>query len=279
MQILLNSIAVEPNRWTEEKVPHHKLEDLLPDISDAGFESVEIWQNHLATLDKNGVRQLAETAGELEMGFPIVGMYPSFHLEGEKRETELQFFEQMVEKMDILGSDIIKCMPGQIPSNDLTPELWERSVGFVQELLERTETSGVLFTFETHGGTVADDPDALDRFLEDVSSERLEICWQPYDFTSTGKAIKLFDRFADRIVHLHLQGRRDGDMEFLEKADINYQQVLGHIFNTDFDGYISIEFVRDCVTDSPEEFDLKQVLTNATRDREFIENIHGYRGG
>ncbi len=279
MQILLNSIAVEPNRWSGGKIPHYRLEDLLPAISEAGFESVEIWQNHVALLDTDAVKSLADLADDLKMGFPIIGMYPRFHLEGEEREAELQRFESMVAKMDILDSDIIKLMPGQLPSSEMPPDVWERSVHFFHELLERTKDAGVIFTLETHGGTVADEPDALERFLEDVDSGRVEVCWQPYDFTSTGKAIQLYDRLADRIVHLHLQGRSDGEMELLENADIDYQQVLGHIFNTDFDGYLSIEFVRDCVADSPEDFDLDLVLKNARRDRKFIENIHGYRAG
>jgi sugar phosphate isomerase/epimerase len=279
MLIVLNTIALEPNRWTEGKIPQFQMEELLEPISEAGFESLEIWQNHVALRDREDIEAIAEQADSLDISTPIVGMYPRFHLEGEDRQAELDRFDGMVEKMDLLGADILKLMPGQVPSSELTAELWERSVKFMREVLERTEESDVIFTLETHGGTVADDPDALERFMEDVGSERLEVCWQPYDFSSTGRAIKLFDRLAESIVHLHLQGRRDGEMELLEHADIDYRQVLGHIFNTDFDGYISIEFVRDCVVNSPEYFDLGHVLDNARRDREFVENIHGFRAG
>jgi sugar phosphate isomerase/epimerase len=170
-------------------------------------------------------------------------------------------------------------MPGRVPSAELSPDLWERSAGFMREVIERTGESGVLFTLETHGGTVDDDPDELERILEDVDSDRVEVCWQPYDFGRTGRAIKLFDCFAENIVHLHLQGRSDGEIVRLEEADIDYRQVLGHIFNTDFDGYISIEFTRDCVVDDPDQFEMDRVLENARKDREFVENVHGFRAG
>lgn len=279
MQILLNSIAVEPNRWSEGKIPHFRLESLLEDIARAGFDAIEVWQNHLALLEGEEVESLVETARSFNLGFPIIGMYPRFHLEGEEREAELNRFRSMAEKMNLIDADIIKLMPGGLPSGDLNPELWEKSVGFMREVLEATAQYDILFTLETHGGTVADDPDALERFMEDLNSERIEVCWQPYDFSSTGKAIKLFDRFSGEITHLHLQGRKGGDMELLEHADIDYRQVLGHIFNSDFDGYISIEFVRDCVVDSPDKFDLQRVLDNARRDREFVESIPGYSAG
>jgi hypothetical protein len=44
-----------------------------------------------------------------------------------------------------------------------------------------------------------------------------------------------------------------------------------------FDGYLSIEFVRDCVVDSPEQFDLDTVLANAQRDRRFVESVPGFK--
>ena len=36
MKVVLNSIAVEPNRWTEGKVPHRPLVELIPAIARSG---------------------------------------------------------------------------------------------------------------------------------------------------------------------------------------------------------------------------------------------------
>jgi hypothetical protein len=40
---------------------------------------------------------------------------------------------------------------------------------------------------------------------------------------------------------------------------------------------MSIEFVRGCVVDSPEQFDLDAVLASAERDRLFVESASGLR--
>jgi len=278
MEILLNTIAVEPNRWTEGKVPYFKLADLVDEIAAAGFHSLEVWQNHVATLGPGGVESLKQRLADAGVSVPILGMYPIFHLEGAERDEELARCDAMFDLAEVFGARTLKIMPGRTPSAEMTPELWDRSVAFVREVIRRSEHSGVIIPFETHAGTVADDPDALLRFLEAVGSERLKVCWQPFDFQSTEKAIQLYEKLAPRVVHLHLQGRRGEEMALLEDSDIDYGEVLSHMFARGFDGYISIEFVADCVVDSPEQFDLGAVLANAQKDRRFIESVPGFGG-
>lgn len=273
MKIVLNSIALEPNRWTEGKIPYFHLRDLLLPVKEAGFDSVEVWQNHVDLLDRAAVGLLKETGDSLGISFPIIGMYPRFVVPEEEREDELDHWSRMAERVDILDSDILKVMPGRTPSEDLSNGKWDRAVAFVREALEKTEEPGFLVPLETHGGTVADDPDALLRFLDDVGSDRLKICWQPYDFADTDEAIELYDKLSDHIIHLHLQGRCDGQMELLEDSDLDYEAILGHIFESGFDGYLSIEFVKNCVVNDPVNFDVEDVLKNARQDREFIESV------
>lgn len=273
MQVLLNTIALEPNRWTEKKIPHFKLVDLLDAVVKAGFRQIEVWQNHVATLDPDESKRLKERADAMDVSFPVLGMYPIFHLEGAEREEELGQWDAMFDAAEMFGADLLKIMPGRTPSAEMTPEVWDRSVAFVLEVLQRSEDRGTIIACETHAGTVADDPDVLLRFLEAVDSPRLKVCWQPFDFQSTEAAIALYDKLAPWIVQLHLQGSSGGDHDLLETSDIDYRTVLGHMVKSGFDGYTSIEFVRDCVTETPEQFDLSKVLANAALDREFVLSV------
>ena len=277
MEIVLNTIALDPNRWTEKKIPYFRLEDLLEPIAAAGFRALEIWQPHLTTLSPDEVQRLKARVDDAGMSVPILGMYPIFHLEGREREEELTGWDRMFGFADVLGSRMLKVMPGRTPSAEMTTEVWDRSVAFVREVLRRSEGTGTIIPCETHAGTVADNPESLLRFIGMVGSERLKVCWQPFDFASTGKAIELYDRLSPRVVHLHLQGRRGSQMELLEGSDIDYRQVLAHIFASGFDGHLSIEFVRDCVVESPEQFHLDTVLENAQRDRRFVASVPGFK--
>lgn len=278
MQILLNTIALEPNRWTERRIPHFKLVDLLGPIEAAGFRSLEVWQNHVALLRPEELETLRQRVQQAGIALSIVGMYPAFHLDGSEREGELARWDGMFDIAEMLGARALKVMPGRVPSAQMTAQIWDRSVEFVREACRRAEKRGLIIPLETHAGTVADDPDALLRFLRAVGSEALKVCWQPFDFSSTQKAIELYDRLAPYVVHLHLQGHRGTEVALLEESDLDYARVLSHILASGFDGYLSIEFVQDCVVDAPERLDLNRVLANAQADMRFVESVPGFSG-
>ena len=41
--LLLNTLALDPNRWTPEKIAYYPLGALLVPIAEAGFGGVELW--------------------------------------------------------------------------------------------------------------------------------------------------------------------------------------------------------------------------------------------
>ena len=275
MAILLNSIALDPCRSTEGKMPPCRLEDLVGAVADAGFEAVEVWQHHVRTLTPEEVERLGEAGDEAGVRFPILGVYAVLHLEGKGRAEQIALFETMLQAADILGSKVIKMFPGRVPSAELTAEIWDRSQEFMREVLDRSEGSAVLFTSETHAGTLGDDPETLLRFLASVGQARMKVCWQPYEFTDTDAAIELYDRFAPEVEHIHLQGRASGEMSLLEESDLDYRRILPHVIESGFDGFFSIEFVPGCLVEWPEQFNLEKVLENAGRDRDFIQSLTG----
>jgi sugar phosphate isomerase/epimerase len=268
--ILLNTIALEPNRWTAGKVPYRPLVELLGPIARAGFDALEVWQNHAVLLDDAGLETLRETADRECLAMPVLGMYPAFHLEGRERDEEKARWDRMVRIMDTLGARVLKLMPGRVASADLTGDLWDQSVAFVQEALDRTADRGFPVPLEMHGGTVADSAESVLRFIGAVGSDRLKVCFQPMGFADTDGTIAIYDALAPHVMHMHVQGRAGDRMAALEESDIDYSRVLRRIFRGGFDGYVSIEFVRDCVVESPEQLNVEKVLANAARERQFI---------
>ena len=59
MQLLFNTIMLEPNRWTDPGRLTRPLEALLEPIRRAGFRDLEIWQYHISALSPSGVEGLA----------------------------------------------------------------------------------------------------------------------------------------------------------------------------------------------------------------------------
>ncbi len=55
--ILLGTVAIEPNRWgtlDPSRAPRTQLADWLPAIAGAGFDGLEVWEEHLTAADDGG---------------------------------------------------------------------------------------------------------------------------------------------------------------------------------------------------------------------------------
>jgi sugar phosphate isomerase/epimerase len=271
--LLLNTIALDPNRWTPDKTPYYRLADLLPAVAEAGFRRLEVWQYHLSALDAEGVTALQERAQELEITFPIVGFYPALHLESDAREQEWTQQRRLLDVAARLGAHAVKIFAGQLGSAEVDDAAYDRSIAFARRLAEAAADRDLALHAETHPDTLCDAVAACRRFLADVAAPNLRLCFQPFDFTDTARAVADVEALHQHIAHVHLQGRRDDRMCLLERAEIDYGPVFGALAAHGFDGALCIEFVEDCVVETPSAFDLDRVLANAQRDRAFIEQI------
>lgn len=268
--LLLNTIALEPNRWTADKIPYFKLEDLLKPIKNAGFHFLEIWQYHLTRRSQKEMVALKSRMVDLGLATRIIGLYPAIHLDGPERQREMSTVKKAIAYATLLGAHSIKIFVGLKASNTLSSAEYERSVIFAQEMANHLHQYGLTLTGETHANTLFDNQTACFRFMEDVGASNFKICFQPYDFIDTDQTLKDYAVFTDRVTHVHLQGRQNNEMSLLADADVDYAQLFKQLAATDFDGDLCIEFVKDCVVDRPEDFDMDQVLRHAQADRDYI---------
>ena len=169
--LLLNTIALDPNRWTPEKVAYFDLVDLLPALAEAGFDALEVWQYHLSRLADEQVAALGERARSLGVTFPVVGLYPALHLDGEERAREWAAMEMLVARSADLGARVVKMFAGRLGSDEVDEEAFERSVGFAREMAEAVAEHGLVLTAETHPDTLCDSVPATRRFLAAVDAD------------------------------------------------------------------------------------------------------------
>ena len=273
IRILLNSIALDPNRWTAEKVPFHRLDELLEPIATNGFRGIEVWQYHVSSLDETGMTELMTRADDLGIDFPVLGIYPRLHHGGTEGEDDLAQSLQLLDIAASLGTNTVKMFVGSKASADLTEMEEANTIASLEMLAGAAEDRDLLLTGETHPDTLFDSVEATKISLAEVASPELEVCFQPYDSRDTEQAIADYTALAEHVIHVHLQGRKNDEMSLLEEADIDYERLLETLEINGFAGYLSIEFVKGCVVDHPEDFQLDRVLSNAVADREFIEKV------
>lgn len=277
-EVMLNTIALEPNRWTAEKIPRHPLGDLLQPALDAGFRALEVWQHHLVHETVDGVRKLWKRADGMGVRFPVVGAYPAFHLDGEEDDREWRSQMDILEKTVILGAPMIKLFLGKVKGSDADDALLARTADRLRRLERAAHDNGVSLAAEIHGGTLFEPVEVGERFLDHKDFDRIGVCYQPMDFHDHAAAVALADRFAGRITHVHLQGRKRTDdghaFCLLQEADIDYAEILPRIAANNPTATYGIEFVKDC-TRPADAFSIPVVLEHARADADFVDRVLG----
>lgn len=272
IQILFNSIALDPNRWTLDKIAYFQLDQLLDHVAKAGFHFVEVWQYHISRATESEIRKYHKIANSLGLAFPVIGMYPRLHFSGRERQNELDRIEMLINYAKLLGTDIIKVFVGVHGSDQTADSEYQRSVEFMQEILDLAGCYNLIITGETHQDTLFDSIESCEKFIKAINSENLKMCFQPFDFYNTEKAISDYHLLADNVIHIHYQGQKDGKIDLLKDSELDYGKLTKEFIERGFSGKICVEFVKNCVVKDPKDFDLKEVLENAVLDRDFLVN-------
>jgi len=273
MDLLLNTIALDPNRWTADKIPYYTLDRLLPHIAGTPFKKLEVWQHHVSHASDDDIQWYRHLADDLGLTFSILGLYPRLHLEDHARDHEMNSVQHLLDVAGVLGARLIKIFPGNLGTEVVTDAEYDRSIAFMQAMARRAAAANLTITCETHANTLCDTRNACLRFLRDVNAKNVKACYQPYDFIDTAQAIVDYEALAEHIIHVHYQGRKNDEMALLKNADLDYNVLTNALLAQGFDGYLCIEFVKGCVVPTPAEFDLMRVLNNARRDEQFIRKM------
>jgi len=281
VNVMLNSIALEPNRFTAEKTPHLDVTKLLPMIAKAGFTAIEMWQYHISGKTLEEVKAVRQRGDSLGLTFPVFGAYPVFHLEGEDAEKEIASQMGLLERAEILGSSVIKMFLGKIKGSEITPEQLKLTDERVGSWTAAAKARNIRFCAELHDNTLFDPEETGEAFLAHNPDLGMGVCYQPYDFQNTDACLALADRFAGRIIHVHLQGHGADNghatpwgqnLCSLEESAIDYCQLLPRINDANPGVTYGIEFVRSGMGPA-EELDYNVALAEALKDKVFAEAI------
>lgn len=232
-----------------------------------------MWQYHLSTLDAAGVRELAQAAERLGIRLPVVGLYPVLDAAGDEARHAQQLIEKWLVRAAVLGTRVVKLFAGRLGSAEIDEAGYRRSVDFAREIAGAAAERGLALTAETHPDTLCNTVEACFRFLYDVAAPNLGLCYQPFDFADTARAVADYERLHAHVTHVHLQGRAGGRMCLLEDADLDYRPLFRTLDAYGFEGYLCIEFVEGYVVERPDDFDLHRVRDNARRDRAFVQAL------
>ncbi len=256
--ILLGTVAIEPNRWgtvSADRLPVTRLPDWLATIADAGFDGLEVWEQHLTM-------ESAATA-EAIIGGPVpVQIFNSYVSLDVDDSAERTFVADWVQQC---GASGVKFNVG----ND--PEAEGAYAERISDWIEQLPADVSLFCECHEGISIAEDPAVAARIFSAAGPvDRLGALVHTHESFDHLRA--RFDAYGDRIRHVHVNyldvaNRRVpplADQRSDLEAKVDLLRSLG------FGGSWTIEFVSGILSDNDQP---EVLLRQAAADLAVLRDV------
>lgn len=255
-EILLGSIALEPNRWSlvdPDRRATITLSEWLDPAADAGFDGVELWEPHLREADD------AEVAAVLGHRLPVrvFNTYVGFD---DPDDTDRDEAAAWIRRS---GAPMAKWNTG--------PERDPAALTAYGERLARWAATlpGVTLACECHDGSAMDDPSAAALVLAAGGPpETVRAMLHTND--GAERIREKFAAYGDRITHVHVNHLDRGAPPLTEIRD-ELAATVSLLGELGFAGSYTIEFVHGLGTDDdrPERL-LRQAAADLAVLRELV---------
>lgn len=260
MNILFHTIALEPARWTPQRVSQN-LADLIPKIARAGFQQIEIYEPHLALGDEDDIRKLL---AQYQLSPVVLSSY--LQVAPEKTDGEKFVSEKydLIARVRRFGFRKVRLFPGMgvSPKDAGAVEIVARRVAQIAGKLPDVE-----ILLETHDGSIADEPEAVAALVGKTGCANVGLLYQPAIFQPE-PALKQLAAQKHFIRHVHLQNRfADGSFSPLREGVVPWDKILPQL-NVD----VSIEFVASGIC-TVEEFDLAKSIAEAVLEADYVRSL------
>lgn len=201
MNILLHTVALEPERWTPKRVSR-PLEDLLQPIAAAGFHDLEIYEPHLGRETvSSSIKDRLQSCGLRPV---ILSSYLNLNPTVTSEADVEAAASQIAERIGFYGFTKLRLFAG----GNLRPDDTKGVAGFTKRVARLADQlGGTEILLETHDGSVADDPPAIVRVIKDIARANVGLLFQPTYFDDPARTLEQFRLQRPHIRHLHLQNR------------------------------------------------------------------------
>lgn len=251
-EIYIGTIALERNRWNRDagKAPTYLVSDWLGRFAQAGFDGIELWENHAALADE---RELARIEGAA-FDVAVFNTYAAFSDDAAAAR------EQAAELTRRLDAGGVKFNLGH------DTQRRDEYLRNARDWADRVPADARLLC-ECHAGSVLETPAAAADALRCWEDPRFQAIVHPFHVSPDALA-SWFEYCGDRITHAHVQMRDDeGKMIALHRQPERVRAALGIMRDGGFTGSFTIEFVEG--TGDPDETP-EGSLKQAVRDLEFL---------
>lgn len=244
---------------------HHALCDGVELLAELGYAGVAItidhcalnpWKPHLVaeidhvlhTLQRLNMRTVIETGARFLLD-PRKKHTPTLlAVEPEGRELRVRFLKAAIDIASELGSDCVSLWSGAAPEGASEAESWERLCKGLEEVVKHAERSNVILGFEPEPGMFIDRMSRFDELLHRVNSSALRLTLDVghVHCLQDGSIPSVIERYADRLVNVHIEDMRAGVHEHLMfgEGEIDFAPLFDAFKKTGYAGGVFVELSR-----------------------------------
>lgn len=289
--IMLNKekvkLGIAPIAWTNDDLPdlgaENTFEQCVSEMALAGYTGSEVGNKY------------PKDPKELKKALDLRGMeicnqwFSSFLITKPFEEVEKEFRSQL-EYLKEMGAKIIGASEQSysVQGQQDTPifghkyvmndEEWERFCNGMNALGKiAKEEYGISLTFHHHMGTVVQNPDEVERMMENTDPEYVSLLFDTGHFTYCGAdPLEMVKKYIGRIKHVHLKDIRpevvkevkEKELSFLDGVRmgaftvpgdgcIDFDPIFKVLEENDYEGYMLVEAEQDPAKANPLEYAMK----------------------
>lgn len=246
-------LGIAPIAWTNDDLPdlggENTFEQCVSEMALAGFTGSEVGNKYPKDPD------ILKKALELR-GIEICNQwFSSFLLTKPFEEVEKEFRAQLA-FLKTMGSGIIgvseqshsvqgmqdtPIFGHKYVMNDAEWDIFCKGLNRLGKIA--ADEYGICLTYHHHMGTVVQDEDEVERMMEETDKKYVSLLFDTGHFKYCGAdPLKMVQKYADRIKHVHLKDIRPEVVEKVKKEDLSFLEgVRQGTFTIPGDGCIDFE--------------------------------------
>lgn len=214
-------------------------------LNQHGMNIIEFWSCH----DKD-VKKIKETADELGMEVASVVVRPESLLDLSKREQAMQWFEDTVKYADFLGAKLMVHTVG-FESEGLSREEMRKNlvdglracIPILEEYQITTAIEPLNTKIEADGlqGYYLNTSEEAFEIVKEINHPLVKVCYDIYHIQiMEGHVIS---RMLDNLPFIaHIQAAGAPGRHELYLGELNYDNIFEAIKQSDYEGYVGIEY-------------------------------------
>lgn len=246
---------------------NHALLDAIDVLGEIGYRSVAVTIDHgtlsprmmpdqliaqiktaRRRLDRWQMRSVVETGARFLLD-PRLKHEPTLVSELlEGRERRAAFLRHALDVAAELESDCVSLWSGAARDAADDETVWSRLLAGLENVLDHAEDRGVAIGFEPEPGMFIDRMTRYDELLQKLDSPRLKLTLDVGHLHCQGETpiAEFIERYADRLVNVHLEDMRRGVHEHLMfgEGEIDFGPILQALRNIDYRGGVHVELSR-----------------------------------